>query len=88
MRHHVTSSTPVGCVAALFWVFLAIADALIFWISYRAYHANPPKIELGARFFKYGIVLGVALLISLIVIYKLCMTAEKRVNDGSRAITR
>jgi 4-hydroxybenzoate polyprenyltransferase len=88
MRSRFSSSTPVGCILGFFWILLAGLDALLLAVSYRAYHVDPPKTEIATRFLKYGIVLGVLLLLSLYIIFRLCVTSGKRVTDGSKAMTR
>lgn len=83
------SSTPVGCVAGFFWLLLAGVDVFCFWIAYAAHHADPAKLDIGRQFLIYGIILGAILFASLALVFKLCITADKRrPGVGNRGMTR
>lgn len=74
---HFTKTTPIGCILGFFWLIMAALAGICFRISYKAYHLDPPKKDIGSTFLRYGIILSVILLLMLIPIVKKCLTSGK-----------
>ena len=72
-----TKSSPVGCIVGCFWMMLGALCILCFYIHSKAEHANPPRPDIAAQSFWFGVELAVLLAVTLVPMIWFAIRAEQ-----------